>query len=409
MKLLSIKPLLISSLLIFIVMGAFSQLNTNELKKERAQKLKEIETLKKILNETKISKNNSFKSLKSIETKILARERLIKRYTEDINYIDNEVNRKQKEIIALEKQIISLKSKFQNLLYQGYKLNNTKLRLGWFMGSQSINHTYKKWYYLKKMYDYRKSQFQLLKEKQLEASRLVNSFIEDKSNKIIFVNEKEKEFETLIENKKEKEEVVKSLQKSEQLILSEIEENKKTADLLNSKINETIRQQIALEKEKKEERKREKEKEESVILKDTKLTISDYSNFVPNGLAWPVSGYISNPYGTRTHDKLKSIKLVNNGVDITTKQSEDVKAVYDGQIVAVFNLPGMHTAVLVKHGNYYTVYANLSGTKVQKGENVKQGENLGNVAVDEDGISNLHFEVWQGNKKLNPEIWLKNN
>ena len=125
-------------------------------------------------------------------------------------------------------------------------------------------------------------------------------------------------------------------------------------------------------------------------------------------LPWPVArGYVSKPYGTRTHPTMPKVKINNNGVDIRTDRGAAVRAVFEGQVVGLQQVPGYHTMVILRHGEYYSVYSNLVDVAVKPGARVGTADVLGAVAVDADtDVSELHFEVWRGRETQDPGRWV---
>jgi septal ring factor EnvC (AmiA/AmiB activator) len=123
-------------------------------------------------------------------------------------------------------------------------------------------------------------------------------------------------------------------------------------------------------------------------------------------LPWPVKGFVSGHFGQRPHPVLKGVMVDNLGVDIQTSAGDPVRSVYDGVVLDVTQMPGMGSVVAIQHGNYMTIYAKMSGVTVRPGQKVKARENIGRVATDSDGTSELQFQIWKNTSRLNPESWL---
>ena len=122
---------------------------------------------------------------------------------------------------------------------------------------------------------------------------------------------------------------------------------------------------------------------------------------------WPVlSGFISNKFGEHNHPVLKNIKVKNDGIDIQTKKDSKVRSVFSGKISTVAFIPGMNNIIIVKHGNYFTLYARLKNLKVEKGDMISSGDYLADVVTNNEGTTELHFQIWKNNIKLNPEKWI---
>jgi murein hydrolase activator len=128
-----------------------------------------------------------------------------------------------------------------------------------------------------------------------------------------------------------------------------------------------------------------------------------------NNLPWPVErGYIAEHFGTHAHPTLRGVQVNNNGIDISTQPNAAVRSVFKGKVSKIFSVPGMGKIVLINHGSYFTAYARLSSVSVKEGQQVDSKQTIGVVDTDEDGVTEVQFQVWQMDKKLDPEDWLKN-
>lgn len=145
----------------------------------------------------------------------------------------------------------------------------------------------------------------------------------------------------------------------------------------------------------------------SILLTPEARVISDNFASGRGGLPWPVErGYISQYFGVHAHPDLAGITLVNNGVDITTAEGSTARAVFKGTVSAILEIPGQEKAVLLNHGEYYTVYSRLSQVYVSRGQQVDAKQALGKVWTDDESKTILQFQLWQGQSKLNPAGWL---
>ena len=124
-------------------------------------------------------------------------------------------------------------------------------------------------------------------------------------------------------------------------------------------------------------------------------------------LDWPVkSGFISNKFGEHPHPVIKSIKVKNDGIDIQTSNSSKVHAIYTGKVSTIAFIPGMNNVIIINHGEYFTLYAKLKNLKVDKGDVITQGQIIADLVTNKDGITQLQFQVWKNNIKLDPEKWI---
>ena len=125
-------------------------------------------------------------------------------------------------------------------------------------------------------------------------------------------------------------------------------------------------------------------------------------------LSWPVkTGFISLRFGLQRDPILKNVSINNTGIDIQTQRDENVEVVFEGEVRVKAFVPGQNNVVIIKHGNYYTVYSKLKSVEVKQGQVLRTGDLIGKVHTNNAGITQLHFEVWRDKKKLDPERWLK--
>jgi murein DD-endopeptidase MepM/ murein hydrolase activator NlpD len=187
--------------------------------------------------------------------------------------------------------------------------------------------------------------------------------------------------------------VVRTLQKKEKELRAELDRRKKAIDELDKLIDDLVKAELA----KKQTMMAAKENDELTQLFQKQQT----------KLPWPVNtGFISSPFGRQPHPVLKGIEIDNRGIDIQTSKGSPVKAVFDGQVASVAFVPGMNNVVLIRHGDFYTLYAKINKVKVKKGDVVTRDMVIAEVATDPQGISEIQFQLWKKSDKQDPAKWL---
>ncbi len=226
--------------------------------------------------------------------------------------------------------------------------------------------------------------------------------------------EEQEQNDTLNKELLDKDQLVKSLKTKEQKLKSELKKKESAKQLLNNKIETIIKEQIAVSKKKSRSYTNTKSKASNSKKRDSYLKSPDYSD---SGSAFakkkgkipsPVnSGVIISKFGKQRHPVFEEVFSYNNGIDIKTAYASKVKAVHKGTVISIFAVPGNGNAVMLKHGDYYTTYSNLNSVNVKRGETVNAGQSLGVVGKDMNSKHYiLHFELWHGKNKENPELWL---
>ncbi|MFA5713954.1 MAG: peptidoglycan DD-metalloendopeptidase family protein, partial [Bacteroidales bacterium] len=323
------------------------------------------------------------------------RKKLLTQIESEITLIGKESAQKEKEIEALNSELNHLKERYAHLVYNSYKIRDKSIWILYIMAGKSFEQGYKRWSYLKNFSRMMKESAKMLKEKgdtlTLEVERLNTMRRESLKMQQL----KEQEYQTLTKEETKAKEIMTQLSKKEQEFRRQITEKRREVERLNREI-EKILAEAAKEKKK-------PGYEESAADR----LLSDNFEGNKGRLPWPVKeGVIIEHFGQHNHPVFKGIKLpFNNGVNISTTLNAPVLAVFDGIVKQILVLPGYNQCVLVQHGNFYTFYTKLEEVRVKAGDRVKLGETLGTLA-ESDGNSVLHFQLWNGIVKQDPETWL---
>ena len=206
---------------------------------------------------------------------------------------------------------------------------------------------------------------------------------------------------------------MKTLSKKESSLNRQIKQKQKQMAKLNAAIKAAIKREIEAERRRREREAARRAKAKgsgSSANRKTPEAAKLSSAFERNkgGLPWPVKrGFISQSFGVHKHPEFRNITLQNNGIDITTNKNETVRAVFNGSVSAILSIPGQGDAVLVNHGDFFTVYSRMTNISVRKGQKIKTGQKLGSVMTDEEDKTILQFQVWEGQAKQDPQNWLK--
>lgn len=420
-------------LFIFAFGTVFAQKKDRKtLEKQRNTTRKQIETTRKILKQTQGQKQKSVAVLRTLQAQIGLRKRIVNQIGNELVGIDGEIVEQNEELKALGVEIVLLKEQYAKLIYNGYKSSNMRNRLQFLFSSDDFNQVIKRMNYLKKLVEFRKKQLNLIKGKIDENTRRVHKLMETKSEKLLLLNNREQEKKELETDETEANDLLNELKKQEKELTKELRDKealaRKLDDAIKKAIEEEIRRARAEEERKRKEDAERRRKEAEAKAKENKTTappvaktepamtefnavdmaLSKQFNLNKTKLPWPVgSGFISQAFGIHPHPTMRNITTENNGINISTTQGSKARAVFDGEITAIVKIPGLFNTVLVKHGEYFTVYSNLEVVNISKGQQIKTGQELGLIYTNDEGKTELHFEVWKGNEKQNPEHWLR--
>ncbi|MCC6252516.1 MAG: peptidoglycan DD-metalloendopeptidase family protein [Bacteroidia bacterium] len=404
-----------------------------ELEKRKAKLQSEIKATNKLLDETKKNKRTSLNQLVTLNKKIGMREELISTIGTELNLLGNQIDENQQKISYLEKELEVLKKEYAEMIIFAHRNQSNYNKLMFVFSADDFNQAFKRLKYFQQYGEYRKKQAALIdstKSKINMQNRLLMGKKEEK-NKLLISEEEQKD--SLTKEKQEKEKVLSQLQSKEKQLKAELAKRQADANKLNAAIKKIIDEEVkkareearraaAEAKKKKETSKntsgttnkpdaKEPEDKSEPELKLTPEAQKLSNNFAANKskLPWPVTeGIISSGFGEHDHPVLKGIKVKNNGIDISTKNTAPVRAIFEGTVSGVISIPGAGKAVIVRHGEYLTVYSNLDNVTVNKGDKVNTKQQIGRVSESDDDRGELHFEIWKGSVLLNPAQWIIN-
>jgi septal ring factor EnvC (AmiA/AmiB activator) len=405
-----------------------TQPSRKELETKRKELLEKINDAKQVLEATRKRQSATITQLKAIGSQIKTREKIISNVQSQIGVMNGQIQDSRDTLEMLRQQLAKLKQDYANSILAAYKGRNVYDKMMFVFSAESFNQALKRIQYLKQYSDYRQRQAELILRTQHEIIDALNKLIAKKEEKMQLMGLKETEKKALEEDKQEENKMLTSLQLKEKEVRKQLSQSQAAAKKLNRAIEDLIEKEIE-EARKKEEARRKEElarlnkkstvtkepvKEEKKPEKDLYMTpevVKMNADFEQNknNLPWPVErGYISEHFGTHAHPTLKGVLVNNNGVDISTQANAAVRAVFKGKVSKIFNVPGMGKIVLINHGSYFTAYARLGSVSVKEGQLVESRQTIGVVDTDDEGVTEVQFQIWQMDKKLDPELWLKN-
>lgn len=385
----------------------FAQSEKKQLRQEKQKLEKEIKLTSELLKNTKQSRKTSLNQLVLINKKIQKRQQLINNIESEINRINKSIVSNQKRISELEKKLEKLKDEYARMIRAAQKNRNDISRLMYIFASEDFNQAFRRMRYFKQYSHYRQEQTLLIRNTH-DSIEHKNDLLRDMRNqKISLKAQQELEKKNLVGEKLEQNRTVQRLADKEKDLLAELRRKEKAARQLQDAIEKAIAAEIKKSKEV------ERPEDERVIKRTFEMTpdqakLSD--NFTANRgkLPWPSKkGILSSTYGEHQHPVLKYIKTKNNGIDIITSPGTKARAVFDGRVTNIMSVPNQNRVVIIRHGEYLTVYSNLDDVSVEIGQEVATREDIGTIFTDPDSNkTELHFELWKGKNLQNPSRWL---
>lgn len=394
----------------FLAAPVFGQSNKKQELQNQYKKLQEdIKNIEALITSTQTEKSNSLIQLKSINSKIETRQRLINNIYSQLKVIDENIFSKQAVITSLELDIARLKEDYANMVLSAYKNKfNSTSALSFLFASESFNQAIQRFTYMRSYGKTRENQAVLIEQTIADLNDKISKLEEEKAEKEAFLAEEKTQRKALEEEKLAKNQLIAKLQDDEDKLKQQVDEKNKAAQALNSQIQKIIEEEIKLAKEKaaKDAAAKGEKVAEGLALTPAEKQLSKDFIYNMGKLPWPVSkGFIISKFGKHEHESVKNVFTNNNGVDIKTEENSAVRAVFNGTVVNSFFLPSTQNSVIVKHGEYYSVYSNLKTVEVVPGQKLDTKQIIG-VAYTDDDLTKVHLEIWKGMEKTNPELWL---
>lgn len=401
-------------LLLAVPQSLYAQNKTIESKKKEAGKLQDdIKFLDKQISETKKQRQNTLSELKLLNKKVETRKRLIDRLEEDIKGQGMQISDKTKALEIMNAKLDSLKSSYRRMIMKAYRNRDSRKWFMYIIASDNVEQGYRRWSYLKK---YSGSLTKLASEikeesRKIEAERSELSHLQ--AEKIKDQHEKTEELNRLKQDQDKSKAYANTLAKQQKKYTQELQKKKQQAERLNKEIEKLISQAIASERKKAESSAKKsggKTSSSSTSYAETPESAKLSGSFESNkgNLPWPVKrGMIVEGFGEHPHPTIKGVKLpFNNGVNIAAPKGSQVLCVFEGVVKQIIVIPGYSNCVLVEHGKFFTFYCKLGKVSVKSGQKVSQGSVIGTIDTNQES-SEMHFELWMGTQKQNPENWLK--
>ncbi len=396
-------------ILLLILVVPLSAQTVKDLEQQRKATLQQLETTKRLLNETKQSEKSTLTKLSILSRDISTRRRLISSINTEIHALDRELvdltNKKQELSTKLEQA----KMDYTRLIRETYYTQSTQNALLFVLSADSFNKMMRRLRYLNEFSNYRKEQAQEIELLQIEIEQKNKQLNLNRQNKHKVLGVRKREQDNLARNERKEKAMLGELQKKEKQLLVQQKEQQAKANKINDQIEKMIAEEIRRSQQK--EKNKQQTASASQQQADEKKAIVLTGNFEKNKgrLPWPTNnGFISGKYGLQPHAVLKHITINNKGIYIQTSNASNAYAVFDGEVTRCFSVQGGASAVIIRHGNYRTVYANLAKIYVKEGDVVELGEKIGQITRDEqnDNKTELYFQVWKDRTILNPSEWI---
>ncbi|CEN35093.1 murein hydrolase activator EnvC family protein [Capnocytophaga cynodegmi] len=405
--------------ILFLLFPFFLSAQTKQKDLENRKKaiIEQIKQMSELRAQQTKQRKSTILQIEEANEKIQARTRLIQITQQQANLISKEIDDNEKSLTTLQKELKFHKQEYSKLIKQSYKSKSSQNRLMFLLSSESFWQVYKRFSYMKQYAEYRKKQVNEIQTKSEKIKQINNELVIQRNEKNVVLEENRKEEQTLLQEKKELEVLATNIRQKERNYEKQIREKQKQADAIDREIQKLIRLAI-IEANKREKalNSKGKDKTESQAMTSGEISFvltpeskKVANNFEANkgNLVWPVvKGYKSQGFGTYSDPVYPDVKHYNNGVTIATEKGAEARSVFEGEVSAIQSIPGSNKVVQVRHGNYISIYYNLTDVYVKKGDKVKTKEALGKIFTDSNGKTEMKFFLYKNTTRLNPEYWI---
>ncbi|MFM8372800.1 MAG: murein hydrolase activator EnvC family protein [Bacteroidota bacterium] len=420
---------LLPFLLLPLVASAQSK---KELEDKRKKIIRDIAATEKMISKTKANKEATYDRFVALQNQISSRESLILTIEQELLAAEDGISRNQMVIESLQADVTKMRDEYARTVRYAFRQKTLTNPLLFILSASSLNQAFRRWLFLRKYDERRREQARLIRETQEmlrnKTEKLQATRIEKEQLLIAMQGQKA----SLGEELTEKNNMLRLLSKDEVRLRADLNQKQAARDQLDraieSVISAEVEKRIDEAKSKPAPKKEESappapapapakkdvkaEKPEVVAQPETApesaVSASSFGK-MQGKLPWPVeNGFISKAFGRQKHPTLRNLEITNNGIDIRTDDNEQVRAIYEGVVAGIQYIPGHENTVIIQHGDYYTVYSNLSSTSLKKGDTVKGRQAIGTVSTNAiTGTTELHFELWRQKERLNPGVWIK--
>lgn len=428
----------ITLLLLLLTVQISHGQSSSELKKRKVAINREIESLKKTRSKIDKNKKLSLAQINLLNAQIKLREEKIGTINSEIKILDNKISTNTSEVQSLQTDLSRLKKEYANMILFAFRNQGSYNKLMFIFAAKDFNQAYMRLKYIQQVGRFRKSQAKYIMTTQVTLKKQISILDKNKKEKSHLLTDQLTEKQTLGKDKDQQSKILNSLTKQQRTLQQQLAKKQKEASSLNSAIQAAIRKEILAEQRKAAERARLAEKARLAKLAAAKAKASTKapasstspkpvakiasgssvlasspedaklsSSFMGNRgrLQKPAQGIVTQGFGQYKYKS--NVTLFNPGINIKTAAGAAVYAVFDGQVSQVFMVLNNY-AVMIRHGEYFTIYSKLKSVSVSAGQKVNTRQNIGTVASDPaEGISEMQFQIWKGKSPVDPSGWVR--
>ena len=393
---------LLTTLILYSTSCYTQNLSQKDLELKRIGLVKEIKNIQKLINNSKDEKKLVLENIENLNYKLDLQNEIIKITNNELNIISVSIRNNQESINQLQKSQQILKSQYSEMILKSYKTRSKTGKLMFIFSSVNFQQALKRIQYFKQYSEFQNNQLQKIAVNTKELKSLANKLNNDKNLQLKLVSDNKKIKNNINLEISNKNNLLNFISNNQTKYLREIKMKQQKTAKIDKEIEKIIAKAIA-----ESNRKKNTSSKLFALTPEAKILSN---NFISNKgkLPWPVEkGYISLKYGKQPHPIVKTATIQSNGIRIITASSQKARTIFNGTVYRIISSKNGSKTILIQHGNFFTVYKNLSDIYVKKGDKVSTKQELGQIITNKSsGQTILSFSLFRDNKTENPLLWI---
>ncbi len=378
--------------IVLLPLSLYGADNVKDLQKKQKKLQQEIEQTNKMLKQTKRDESATLNKLQLIGQNIKNQKKLINTLDNEITALNREMNHLTKTRDSLQNVLEAHKTDYARLVRQSHYARMQQSPLLFLLSSDSFQQLARRARYLQEFAHFRQEQVRRIENTQREIDTQNELLQANKQNKQTVLSSKKREQENLKRDERKQQTMLTKLKSKEKDLNKQLKQQQKKVNELNKKIDNLVKKQAS---------------STTTLTKEQKLIAGGFEAN-KGRLPWPVEkGIISGHFGKQQHPVYSQVTMDNKGIYLQTTAGSKARAVYKGEVTSCFMIANTY-AVIIQHGNYRTVYSNLSKLNVKQGDKVDTKQAIGTIFTDaeQDQKTELYFQIYKDRDILNPELWI---
>lgn len=389
----------ISAFIILLCTTGYGQ-DRAALEAQRKALLQQIETNTKLLSRAQKEQTVTLDEIERLNAEIGLRRKVVRNYQAEIALLSTSLDQKTARLQQLKEQATDLANEHAHQMREAYFERKLDIRILYLLSARNLNEAFERWRFYQAVSRMRQESYNALIAHSDSITAEVQAIQKLRADKQKVAENTLIQEKALASTRQESERVLNQLKSKEKDIRAKLEKQKRESERLAAEIERIIRVEVD---------KSTGGAADLPMAPELKL-LTDKFESNKGKLPWPVDrGIITGYFGEQPHPVVPSIKIVNNGIDITATPGSTVNAIFGGKVVGIKTIPGYDYTVIIQHGAYYSVYSRLADVSVEIGDNVRTAQRIGRLAAASGQNPKLHLEIWQSKVQVDPELWISHN